>query len=224
MNSIHSEIKLCQMMLSYMNLLSACICCLKPYAKTPAICPDCIELLRRLNCLGDKSLCVFSHDWRDFQSLGNYEGLLGHLIHQGKFEAKLGVLKQLAILFAEEVLTGYRDLDGLVIPVPMKTSRYLRRGYNQSAFLAKTIASRLGLQYTDKLVQHSGLARVQHKLNRKERSQNMRQAFFCKGKVPERVFVVDDVFTTGATARAMCHCLKAAGATHVEIWVLAKAE
>jgi ComF family protein len=111
----------------------------------------------------------------------------------------------------------------VVIPVPLHWWRRVRRGYNQSAAVARGIAGGLGLPMHDALCRPRPTP-TQTTRSATERWANVQDAFRLRpGAVVrgERVLLVDDVLTTGATADAASGVLLAAGAAQVWVAVLA---
>ena len=206
---------------SMFKFLSACSVCQQSCWQGPAICPDCQTILQRTSRCGEPSLQVFSRHWHKLRVLGAYEGLLGQLISQGKFNAQPHIFKHLAALFSAPLAEIICPADAVLVAVPMHWTRRLRRGFNQADIIASELSKTLGLVYQPELISHTGDPRVQHRLNRAERLRSRRSAFKLTGAVPERVFIVDDIVTTGATASAICQLLKAAGTTYIEVWALA---
>lgn len=101
--------------------------------------------------------------------------------------------------------------------VPGGRSGVRLRGFDHAEILARGVASRLGLPAARLLAGRSG-RRDQTGLDAAERRVNLRDAFIarpCSG----RWLLVDDVITTGASARACARALRAAGATGVEVLV-----
>ena len=206
---------------SVTGLISVCLICHQSYDKYPLICPDCVDLLQRTSRLHDPNLQVFSHDWHKMRVLGAYTNLLADLISQGKFNGQPELIKHLAALLAKQIKLTMDTSDGVVIPTPMACHRKIRRGYNQADIIACEISRSMTLDVTAKTIRHTGDNRVQHNLSRKERLSSRHKSFQITASVPECVYVVDDVMTTGATASAICRHLKAAGARYIEVWVLA---
>lgn len=111
-----------------------------------------------------------------------------------------------------------------VLPVPLSSERLRERGFNQSALLARQLASTkadvrslLRVQATET---QSGLPRAQ-------RLRNLRGAFAVEPARAaalrgQRLVLVDDVMTTGATLHAATEALREAGAGHVTAIVLAR--
>jgi predicted amidophosphoribosyltransferase len=113
-------------------------------------------------------------------------------------------------------------VEGLVF-VPADGERLLRRGHNPSRQLAMELGKRWQLPVGDVLVRGRRAAR-QRDLTRDERRRNITGAFRPRfGTLPKSLCVVDDVYTTGATASAAASALRAAGAREVHVVTLARA-
>ncbi len=117
-----------------------------------------------------------------------------------------------------------RELGGcdLVVPVPLHWRRYLTRGYNQAAAIARPLARALELPAAN-LLRRRRATPPQSRLHRKDRRRNLRRAFAIRRPAARRtgrcrgrhVLLVDDVVTTGATLEAAARCLRRAGARAV---------
>ncbi len=111
-------------------------------------------------------------------------------------------------------------IQGLV-PVPVHKKRLAKRGYNQAELLAGALSRQTGIPlYTNVLLRREDTA-AQKKLSREERALNLRTAFSVGDKPPERVLIVDDIYTTGATADACAAALLRAGAVEVYVTTVA---
>lgn len=99
--------------------------------------------------------------------------------------------------------------------VPMTEKKLAQRGYDQSALLARSMAKELGLPCRKLLFPTRDMG-VQHQLSRKERADNVRDAYkagnAARGK---NLLLVDDIVTTGATLRSCALALYQAGARGV---------
>jgi ComF family protein len=116
----------------------------------------------------------------------------------------------------------------LLTPVPLHRLRLLRRGYNQSAILARALARETSLPLVPDLLQRRRATRSQQGLSGQARLENVTAGAFrvhpwhrrrVEGR---RVVLIDDVLTTGATAGACARVLRRAGATQVDVLTLAR--
>jgi ComF family protein len=115
----------------------------------------------------------------------------------------------------------------IVVPVPLHRRRLWWRRFNQSAALAKALA-RLGKKpFAPAILTRIRATAQQVGLSAEERDRNVRGAF--RVSPPEkiavagrRVLLVDDVYTTGATAKAATRALLRAGAAAVDVLVFAR--
>ena len=114
-----------------------------------------------------------------------------------------------------------RELEGLradcLVPVPVHRSRLSRRGYNQAGLVAKRLGKKLGIPVLHRALIRRRNTRAQKLLSGGERGRNLEGAF-CPGRQPAaglRVILLDDIYTTGATAQACTRALLGAGAREV---------
>jgi predicted amidophosphoribosyltransferase len=109
-----------------------------------------------------------------------------------------------------------------IVFVPGDPDRRLRRGYHAAERLASELAALWDLPVRPLLARVRGSPR-QRGLTQHERRRNVAGAFLAHGRVPTRVALVDDVYTTGATANAAASALRQRGANTVEIVTFARA-
>ncbi|WP_208998552.1 ComF family protein [Roseibium aquae] len=117
----------------------------------------------------------------------------------------------------------------LIAPVPLHPRRLLQRRFNQSADLAKVVASLCDSEFVPDLLRRTRHTRAQVGLNATERQKNLRGAIALTPDAGSRVFgrpvlLVDDVMTTGATMAACVKVLKQAGARQIDVLVFAIAD
>jgi predicted amidophosphoribosyltransferase len=110
----------------------------------------------------------------------------------------------------------------LVTFVPPDGDRRLKRGHHPAERLARELGVRWELPVEPALVR-GGPSRRQRGLALAERRRNVRGAFRAPGGVPAAVCLVDDVYTSGATANAASLALRKAGARRVEVVCFARA-
>jgi predicted amidophosphoribosyltransferase len=106
--------------------------------------------------------------------------------------------------------------------VPADRDRRLRRGHAPPERLARELGRRWGLP-VERLLARRGSAPRQRGLGLAERRRNVRDAFEPVGRSPPRVCLVDDIYTSGATAAAAASALRAGGARRVEVVTFARA-
>ncbi len=106
--------------------------------------------------------------------------------------------------------------------VPPDWDRRLKRGHHPPERLAHELGHAWGLR-VEPLLAHARRIEHQRGLPRNERRRNVAGAFRATARVPSRVVLVDDVYTSGATANAAASALRAAGARRVEAVTLARA-
>lgn len=108
-------------------------------------------------------------------------------------------------------------LDGIdaVTCVPMHPKRLKKRGVNHAEVLARRVAAELGVEYRE-LLARTWNAPQQARLEQKERLKNLRGGFAATQSLTGcRILLVDDVRTTGSTAKYCAEALRAAGAEKV---------
>jgi ComF family protein len=139
------------------------------------------------------------------------------LVQALKFRGELALGGFLADLFGSHISTYEVDR---VIAVPLSAARLRERGYNPAVEIARRILpAKLDLT----LCERSRDTPPQMELPLEERRRNVRGAFRCTRRLAgQTVAVVDDVMTTGATLDEVAGALKAAGATRVVNWVVAR--
>lgn len=144
-----------------------------------------------------------------------YEGETQTLILALKFGKKKYIAKTLGAMMADEFIRRRMSAD-IAVFVPMTEWEEKQRGFNQSELLAREVADRLGLPLLPALVKTKDTS-AQKQLTLKEREENLKGAFACVFKEVKyrSILLIDDVFTTGATANACAHVLSEAGAKDV---------
>jgi ComF family protein len=110
----------------------------------------------------------------------------------------------------------------LLVPVPLHRWRIWKRGYNQSALVATAMARHSGCRAELDMLRRVKATPVLRGMGRKERARAVRGAFRVteagmRAIAGRTVILVDDVYTSGATANACARALKRAGAERVNI-------
>ena len=189
----------------------ACKRCLKPFESKqvrPHLCSRCMD----------------SRYFDTLYAFGTYEDGLVELIHDLKFGKHLETVPVLGSLLAGHALRTLKKRHyDCVIPVPVHRRSLMKRGFNHAQQLSRYVRSALKTRRDC-----FGLVKLrrtpeQAQLNGKERLDNLTHAFYTKRSYHgESCLLVDDVFTTGATAENCARALKAAGALRVDVLTLAR--
>jgi predicted amidophosphoribosyltransferase len=132
-------------------------------------------------------------------------------------------LRGVAALAAELIVDSVPRPDASALTfVPPDRDRNLRRGYHPAARLAHELGERWELPVVP-LLARSGSSRRQRGLALKARRGNVAGVFRAPGTAPTTVALVDDVYTSGATANAAASALRKAGARRVDVVTFARA-
>lgn len=159
-------------------------------------------------------------------SLGPYEAGLRALVHELKYHGRRRIAELLAERMVEE--RSVRRLfegDPVVVPVPLHPRRQAQRGFNQAELLARALARRAGAVLEPAALVKLRETAPQAGLSAAARRRNVTGAYFPRrraGLEGRTVLLVDDVFTTGATARACTRALRQAGAREVRVLSVAR--
>ena len=147
------------------------------------------------------------------------------LLHRMKYGAQpdLRITRLLSELSGVHMAAGTVEA---LIPMPLHDDRLRQRGFNQAAWLARDWGRQFGLPVLMTAARRQRPTGQQARLNRKQRQQNMADAFAVSAvslHCFRRVAIVDDVLTTGATAAALAQSLMSAvPGIEVEVWVVAR--
>ena len=146
------------------------------------------------------------------------------VIHRYKYQRALWFEPFLANLLIQAAAPAISDAQ-MIVPVPLYPTKEREREFNQAARLAARLGKATGIPVNKRLVRRVLPTRTQTQLTRQERLVNVRNAFAVRkgGRLSgERIVLLDDVFTTGATTSACARVLRAAGAGEVWVWTVAR--
>ncbi|NRD47946.1 ComF family protein [Corallococcus exiguus] len=162
----------------------------------------------------------FSRAWAPFA----HEGPVARAIHRFKYEDHPDLAAPLGVLLADEARRFLRTAPGCVVALPLHVRRFRKRQYDQAHLLASELAKATGRTAPGNWLKRTRETRRQVGLSEAERAGNVAGAFVASRAVKgQEVLLLDDVFTTGSTARAAAIALREAGATRVEVLTLARA-
>ncbi len=147
---------------------------------------------------------------------GSYRGALKQAIAVLKYHNQPQVARPLAQQLGSSWLAGNPPAPLTVVPIPIHARKRQERGYNQADLLAKHFC-----EFTRQPLALEGLERsqetiAQFTLSPAEREQNLARAFslgkaFCNQPPSTPVLLLDDIYTTGATARSAAQTLRRHG-------------
>ncbi|MBN2197893.1 ComF family protein [Candidatus Wolfebacteria bacterium] len=216
-----------------------CLVCHQYLKNQNIICDDCLSLIKINNTLfcpicrarlpENKKICHYQSKYF-LASATSYNNLIiQNIIHSYKYKG----FKNLAPILGEILLKYIKNSnlinqlnDWLIIPIPLHPHKEKLRGFNQSKLLAEIICKNLNLKLVD------GLKRIknnkpQMKIKGIEaRNKNIIGCFEIKNPdivKNKNVVLVDDVFTSGATANEAVKILKINGAQKLIVLTLTNA-
>jgi len=207
----------------------------------PVSCEFCHSLLE----LDEKALCqVCQTELEDFRldwdimlqekspdgidqawALYYNEGPVRRLLNGFKFSGRQWLLD--AFRPALESAAGMLEAESrydLLIPIPSSDSRKKKHSYAHADLIAKVLARSLDCPVLNRLMRKKNGTPAQSSLDREERAANLIGAFELRRAAQvreQRILLVDDILTTGATAAEAARVLRAAGAASVDLAVLA---
>lgn len=181
----------------------ACVICGEYLDNGLYICGKCLESLELHKNESKNSLSVFS-----------YNNSIKILIH----ELKYGNRPEIGYVLGAEMgkrLKGYLDPERAVLmPVPLHKKRLRKRGYNQSEKICDGLFKESGIIVRKDILRRIRNNVSQTKLNASHRSENVKGIFeFCGSEIDRStlIILVDDLITTGATAKEAAGVLKKNG-------------
>jgi ComF family protein len=153
-------------------------------------------------------------------------GIALDVIHRYKYQRALWFEPFLFDLLRRQAEPVLRNEHwDLIVPVPLFPLKKREREFNQADHLATGLSTAIGIPVNTELLERVQHTRTQTLLTRSQRADNVRNAFCVRPRFVlegQRIILVDDVLTTGATASACAKALKAAGAGDVSVWTVAR--
>ena len=219
----------------WLNLFLETPCPLCQRSTPELFCQACQQQLQRCRLTqpvqtGQQSLPVFA--W------GSYSGVLKRSLACLKYDAQPQIARPLGHWLAQAWLAA----DGLattptaktqrsrpvVVPIPLHSAKQQQRGYNQAALLAEAFSALTGLPLQAQGLQRVRTTEAQFGLSQTARAENLVDAF-AVGPALRRlssqpVLLLDDIYTTGATARSAAQALRSRGIEVIGMVAVAQAQ
>ncbi|MCR9191973.1 MAG: ComF family protein [Gammaproteobacteria bacterium] len=220
-------------MRSLLRLPAVCRLCNQYHRDEHAICQLCVELFEPLGSacqicaipLPDQNplicgACAVNQPYLDrVITHFRFSEPLRTVLHAFKYESALyfrSLLSDLMLQTSVELATE------CLIPVPMHKNRLQKRGFNQAAILSQDLSRTLKIPHTlshcTKIIPtlpQAGLSAI-------ERHANLKNAFQTSTLPYQHVTLIDDIYTTGATANELAKQLKRQGVAKVNLWCCAR--
>ena len=180
---------------------ASCKTCCKKSSETS--CEDCQEWERKGKSVNHKALYYYNEEMKEY-------------FQKYKFQGD----QLLAGLFAEEVKLALKKYKGYtIVPIPLSDERTEKRGFNQ----VTAILEAARIPYQDVLKKKN--TKAQSQKNKKERLKT-EQAFerkeFKNKSWPEKILIIDDIYTTGATIERAKEMLNVNGVKEIRSFSLAR--
>jgi len=223
-----------------------CPICRKPgkYGSRQPWCQECSDKMMKLQCSG--SICEKCGKYLEYgqilcadcrknppqfevaRAVGPYEEPYRISTKVLKFMGRKYLAPQMGRMMVKKIEQEPRfgKID-LIVPVPISWKGLQKRGFNQTDVLARQICKELGVKMDSTVIHRVKETPSQTELSRKEREKNLLYAFEVTDKkkvLNKNILLVDDVYTTGSTARECTRTLLATGAARVCIitWATGK--
>jgi len=155
-------------------------------------------------------------------------GRVQQLMHQLKYRNNTTLGEYVGQLYANQLMHDdavFLNAD-LIIPIPLHIKKLRKRGYNQSDYFAKGLAEKLGVSWSNELVERVVNTDSQTGKNRFQRWENVSTIFKTKPNTnyqDKHVVLVDDVVTTGSTLEACARTIMTSWNCNLSILTMASA-
>ncbi len=174
-----------------------------------------------LPLLSEKRLCTRcrkrEYEFQSNLSLFEYRGEIRELLYQYKFRNRRRLGAVLAGFYAETLREGFPG--AVLIPAPANPQAVRRRGWDPVELVCRLLERRHGFACRRLLERRAGPP--QKLLDYEERRLNLRGTIRLRGRPPAEPVLLDDVFTTGATASECARLLRLGGVSRVRVLTLA---
>lgn len=158
------------------------------------------------------------------RSFAPYQGSLKEAIYRFKYRGRKNLARPLGYLLKELLVSEVSFRPHFAVPVPLFPQKLKERGYNQALLLSRELGQLAGIKVKRRILKKSRSTSSQAGLSRLERLKNVRGSFTVNGTSEvrgKRILLIDDVFTTGATASECSRVLREAGACKIAVLTVA---
>lgn len=181
-----------------------------PYIKEPR-CKKCGKEIEKEEQEYCRDCGRFAHSFDKGAALFTYNGIMRRSISMFKYHNR----REYADFYAIELYKNFeyfirRCNPDVIVPVPIHKQKKRQRGFNQSELVAKKLGKLIKVPVDTKYLVRIEKTIPQKELTRKQRKENLKKAFGIRdtNKKYERVLIIDDIYTTGATIDAISEILR----------------
>ena len=158
--------------------------------------------------------------------LFQYTGELRDTILKYQFNEKSYIYRTfLEFIKNNEKICAQIEKYDIIMPVPISKKRLKKRGYNQSALIAKNLAKMLNVDYKENVLVKIKDNKPQSEMGQDERKNNVKGVYTIKNKekiYQKSILIIDDIFTTGNTVNECARILIENTANNVGVLTIAK--
>lgn len=155
-----------------------------------------------------------------------YQGMIREILLNYKFKDKSYLYKTIVnFILKDKKIFEILNFYDIIIPVPISKQRKKQRGYNQSLLIAREISKIIGIPCQNKCLLKTKEITEQSKLNKEDRIKNVQGVYKLKNAnliKNKRVLLIDDIYTTGSTARECCKILNQGKVKNIDVLTIAK--
>jgi ComF family protein len=191
-------------------------------------CVDCERQVRRCQMTRDRLHCS-QRGHLSVYAWGRYGGALKRAIAALKYENHPDLAEPLGDWMAEAWRSAQPNpSQAIVVPIPMHDHKKRDRGFNQADLLAKSFCAGTRLPLATNGLSRIRATEAQFGLSAGDRQKNVQDAFtlgkaFRQNPPASPILLLDDIYTTGATAQSAAKVLRQQGIRVQGILVLAQA-
>jgi len=219
---------------------AACLICEQPQTskRTHLLCEKCLDEIASCPLPDVEAIAgarggMSSNHLQAVHAGWPFDAPMQAVIHAFKYRRRPSLSKVFGEMLAQRLqndlvneIQQAAPFEAILVPVPLHRRRGRERGFNQSILLAQALAEVWKMKILPRALERIRFTQQQATLTAPERQKNVEGAFAPSPKADlqrHTIFLVDDVFTTGATMNACAVALKSAGVARVVGLVLAKA-
>jgi len=165
--------------------------------------------------------------YNNIRAVGVYKEILKTSIQLYKYHYRWKIGYDFLDLIQKTIPDGYIKNNDIIIPVPVTYKEIKEKGFHHTYFIVKLLSKKYSIPSIKNLVIKTRHTMQQSKLSKKERLQNLTNAFALNKKYKDfiknkKVLLFDDVYTTGSTVQEISKVIKTCGAKEINILTIGR--